>query len=106
MAVRPHTAMRPGSVHLACLAAAGLAGAIIVFEVRPIVLRSRAVAVLVVIANVCMVGLRVAGLRYPAPAILCFCISALLAVSAVCGMRGPQWRAYLGYVADAAFLAF
>ncbi len=105
MALRPYIAMRPGALHLACLAGAGVVGFTLVFEVRPVVRRARAVAALVLLADAAAIFLRLAGWRYPVAAILCFCVSAMVAISAIIGMRGPHWQAYCAYVAGAGFLA-
>ena len=106
IAVRPLTSVRPGQVHLACLALAGFAGAAVVFEVRPIMLRARLFALSIVLDCVAAGVLRFAAWHYSALAALCFGISALLAISAAAGLRGQQWQAYLTHISKAPFLAF
>lgn len=105
-AVRPFTAIRPGQIHLACLAVAGLVGGSLVFEVRPVVLRARSLAALIFTICIAAILLRLTAWHYSAIGVACFALAALSAISAAIGMRGPAWRAYLAYVQQAGFTAF
>ena len=101
--VRSFVAVSPEHIHMACLALAGGLGGCLVFEVKPVVLAAAWLAGLVTLSDLSCIGVRMFGWNISAVATLCFGTSALLAASALAGMRGAQWRAYVAYVRTTGF---